>query len=272
MRKFAIGLAIASVIGVANGAQAADLRDYGGSMKDAPYEAAPAIWSGLYVGGHIGGLWNDGGDSSIFKKKKKCYTPPALELAATTVETESAQECNNQWEKVDYVKFSDDDDDTTLIGGVHIGYNWQSGSKVFGIEADASFGDGVDYLASLRARLGYAMDALLVYATAGVAFVGFDDKTIDAKFGEYYTHSFDVEGDSEVGVVVGLGAEYKLAANWSVGVEGLYYFFGDSDSTKEWDWWCYNKKFTHDDDNDMFVVRGRLSYHFTDDRYDAPLK
>jgi outer membrane immunogenic protein len=255
MRKFAIGLAIASVLGAVSGAQAADLRDYGGSMKDAPYEAAPAIWSGFYVGGHIGGLWNDGGDSSI-SKKKKCYE----------------QEYCPDWQKLTYVKFSDDDDDTTLIGGVHIGYNWQSGSKVFGIEADASFGDGVDYLASLRARLGYAMDALLVYATAGVAFVGFDDKTVDAKFGDFYTKSFDIEGDSEVGVVVGLGAEYKLAANWSVGVEGLYYFFGDSDTTDQWSWWCYDKKFTHDDDNDMFVVRGRLSYHFTDDRYDAPLK
>jgi outer membrane immunogenic protein len=265
MRKFAMAFAVASVIGAVNGAQAADLRDYGGSMKDGPYEAPAAIWSGLYVGGHLGGLWSDAGDNGIFKRHKCKYDSEVPTIAAVPA-------CENPWEEVERVKFSDDDDDTTLIGGVHIGYNWQSGSKVFGIEADASFGDGVDYLASLRARLGYAMDALLVYATAGVAFVGFDDKTVDAKFGDFYTKSFDIEGDSEVGVVVGLGAEYKLAANWSVGVEGLYYFFGDSNTTDQWTWWCYDKKFSHDDDNDMFVVRGRLSYHFTDDRYDAPLK
>ena len=34
------------------------------------------IWGGLYVGGHVGGLWNDGGDTSKFKRYKKwweCY-------------------------------------------------------------------------------------------------------------------------------------------------------------------------------------------------------
>lgn len=266
MRKFAIGLAIASLVGAASGAEAADLGGYHGSMKDAPYEAAPAaIWSGLYIGGHLGGLWNDNGDAGIFKQRKCKYYSEVPTIAAVPA-------CENPWKEVEHVKFSDDDDDTTLIGGVHIGYNWQSGARVFGIEADASFGDGIDYLASLRARLGYAMDALLVYATAGVAFVGFDDKTVDAKFGDYYTKSFDIDGDNKVGLVVGVGAEYKLAANWSVGVEGLYYFFGDSDTTDEWSKWCYNKKFTFDDDNDMFVIRGRVSYHFSDDRYDAPLK
>jgi outer membrane immunogenic protein len=247
MRKFAIGLAIASVMGTVSGAQAADLRDYGGSMKDAPYEAPAAIWSGLYVGGHIGGIWSD---------SSKSYG-------------QNYDWCKDEWKKAEWLKFSDDDDDGGLIGGVHIGYNWQSDAKVFGVEADVSFGDGVDYLASLRGRLGHSFDNLLLYVTAGVAFAGFEDKTVDLI--HPWKDSFEFSGDNKVGFVAGAGAEYKLSSNWSVGVEGLYYWFGDS-SDSEIFGYCDNLKLVNDDDNDMFVVRGRLSYHFTDDRYDAPLK
>jgi outer membrane immunogenic protein len=254
-----MALAIASVAGAANGAQAADLGGrYEGSMKDEPYAAPAAIWSGLYVGGNIGGLWNKSGDSDLSKRHCKYWG-------------EGGCETWGDWHSIKNIDFSEDDD-TTLIGGVHIGYNWQRGSAVYGIEADADFGDGIDYLASVRARLGYAMDSLLLYATAGVAFVGLDDKKVDASFDGHVFHSFDVSGDNKVGAVVGLGAEYKLASNWSVGVEGLYYFFGDSNQEDVWEKYCKQIKFSHDDDNDMFVVRGRISYHFSDDRYDAPLK
>ena len=82
------------------------------------------------------------------------------------------------WKKVEHVKFSNENDDVTLIGGVHAGYNWQSGARVFGVEGDVSFGDGVDYLASARARLGYARDNLLLYVTGGVAFAGFDNSSV----------------------------------------------------------------------------------------------
>lgn len=261
MRKTAVLSAIMGLWWGLNGAAAADL-----SYKDTPYEAPLApIWTGFYVGGHVGGLWNDSGDSSI--SKMKCY-------ASYHYKKSSDDRCYD-WKKVEDVKFTDDDDDVTLLGGVHIGYNLQEGDKVFGIEADLSFADGVDYLASLRVRLGHAIDSLLIYATAGVAFVGFDDTVISSDF---YGKSFDISGDNHVGVVVGGGAEYKLSSNWSVGVEGLYYLFGDDDNTQDLgSYWknCYtyyNKKFDHDDDNDLFVVRARLSYHFQDTVYEAPLK
>jgi outer membrane immunogenic protein len=247
MRKLAIALAVASVAGAASGAQAADLGGYQGSMKDEPYVAAPtAIWSGLYIGGHLGGIWSD-------KSKSNGY---------------NWDWCEKEWEKANWLKFSDDDD-KGLIGGVHVGYNWQSGAKVFGVEGDVSFGDGVDYLASVRARLGHSVDNFLFYVTAGVAFAGFDDQTV--KLTSPWHETFKFDGDTKVGAVVGGGAEYKLAANWSVGVEGLYYFFGDSKDSETFGYYD-GLKLNHETDNDMFVVRGRLTYHFTDDRYDAPLK
>jgi len=115
------------------------------------------------------------------------------------------------------------------------------------------------------------MDNFLLYVTAGVAFAGFDDKTVVMSIGDHYKKSLEFGGDSEVGFVVGGGAEYKLSSNWSIGVEGLYYVFGDGDDTKAHgnDWKEY--KIVHEDDNDLFVVRARLSYHFQDE-YAEPLK
>ncbi|NJM34685.1 MAG: porin family protein [Rhodomicrobium sp.] len=221
------------------------------SLKDG-YAPAP-IWTGYYAGGHVGGLWNDEGDSSLWKKKRNYETK------------------SYSWDnKTDYAEFGDDDDDVSLIAGVHVGYNWQSGNKVLGIEADISFGDDIDYLASLRGRLGYAHGNLLLYVTAGAAFVGFDDTKITTT---YYSKSHDseFEGDRKIGVVAGGGAEYKIAPNWSVGAEGLYYAFADTDSADDWYWGRRKYKLEHEDDNDLLVVRGRITYHFTDDRQE-PLK
>jgi outer membrane immunogenic protein len=259
MRKLAVLSAVVAMVGGVNAASAADLSSRGGSYKDTPYEAPAAIWGGLYVGGHVGGLWNDGGDSSG-SKQRKCHYGDSEVVARQPA-------CENPWYSTDKIKFSEQDDDVSFIGGIHVGYNWQSDARVFGIEADVSFADNIDYLASLRARLGYAMDSLLIYATAGVAFAGFDDPTNFSLYGE--KDSFG--DDSKVGFVVGGGVEYKLSSNLSVGVEGLYYAFGDSDDSKEWDAYCKTWKADHSDDNDLFVVRARLSYHFQDE-YAEPLK
>ena len=68
-----------------------------------------------------------------------------------------------------------------VAGGLLGGYNWQFGNVVAGIEVDYTFsdaGDGVDnaswaatveldHMASLRARLGYAVDDTMLYVTGG---------------------------------------------------------------------------------------------------------
>lgn len=125
-----------------------------------------------------------------------------------------------------------DDEDTAFIGGFHVGYNWQKASNlVLGVEADVNFADGLDYLATIRGRLGLAAGASLFYATGGVAFIGLED-------------AFD--DDSETGWVAGLGMEHKLNSNLSLGLEGLYYDF-DEDS--------------FGDDFNFWTVRARLTYH-----------
>ncbi|MGB0084033.1 MAG: outer membrane beta-barrel protein [Rhodomicrobiaceae bacterium] len=246
MRKLAVFTAVAAFFCAAGGASAADL-----SMKDTPYEAAMTpIWGGLYVGGHLGGLWNDNGKTNGYVWER----------------------CKEEWKKTKTLTFSDDRDDVTLIGGVHVGYNWQDGARVLGVEGDVSFGDGLDYLGSLRARLGYARDNFLLYATAGFALAGFDDAKIDTKLYGYDFGTATFSGDRKVGAVVGGGVEYMIRPNWSVGVEGLYYIFGDTSDSLYGRFYCTKFKATHDDDNDLFVARARISYHFGGEEYEAPLK
>jgi outer membrane immunogenic protein len=242
-----IAAAAAFVGGVAV-ANAADL-----SYKDPPrYSPPPApVWGGLYVGGHIGGLWT--GEHEADAEKYGCKQRVQYGCYSYCAE--------RGWKETKEVKFEEEDDDVTLIGGVHVGYNWQRGAAVYGIEADVSFADEIDYLASLRARLGYASGNFLIYATAGVALAQFDNDPLKVKIGNT-SYSIDSgDDDAQIGFVVGGGVEYKLRPNWSVGLEGLYYVFDDesSEDTVKHNYRKY--KVSQEDDNDFWVVRARMSYH-----------
>ena len=143
-----------------------------------------------------------------------------------------------------------DGDDSAFIGGVHAGMNWQSGAYVFGIEGDVSFGDDIEYLSSARGRIGFASNNWLAYFTGGVAFADLG-RTVSGP-------GFSIELDEdETGYVVGGGVEVKLSQAASLGVEGLYYGFEEDES----------QALGFDIENDIVVVRGRLTWHFGGGRY-----
>ena len=126
------------------------------------------------------------------------------------------------------------DNDAKLIGGGHLGFNWQGPSSwVIGVEGDVNFSDDVDYLASVRGRLGYALGNTLVYGTGGIAFAAFDNVALD----------------EETGWVAGGGIETKVRPNMSLGLEALYYDFNDASTP------------LGDDSVDAVTVRGRLTIH-----------
>jgi outer membrane immunogenic protein len=104
----------------------------------------------------------------------------------------------------------DIDDDNDFVAGVQVGYNWQFQQFVYGLEGDVSFAGGdLDWMATLRGRAGYLIDPrLLVYATAGVGYVGAND-------------------DSESDFVYGLGLEGRINSITTVRVE--YLTFSDLD-------------------------------------------
>lgn len=127
--------------------------------------------------------------------------------------------------------------------GFNVGYNWQVGSAVFGVEGDYSWSGikrsmpltinytnalgniaanmkaDLTYIATLRGRLGYAFDTTLLYVTGGFA-TGKASGQLDANilgaalsFGDSQSHR---------GWVIGGGAEMMLAPNWTAKAEVLY--------------------------------------------------
>jgi outer membrane immunogenic protein len=123
-----------------------------------------------------------------------------------------------------------------LIGGT-VGANYQIGQYVFGIEGDGDWTNlsgnsgptcgaiaavvpppdacqtQSDWLATLRGRLGYAFDRILVYGTAGAAFG-------NLQAGLNPPATFD--SSTEAGWTVGGGVEFAFAPNWTVKVEYLF--------------------------------------------------
>jgi outer membrane immunogenic protein len=146
--------------------------------------------------------------------------------------------------------------DTELLGGVQAGYNWQVGSWVLGIEGDFNFAENINYLASARGRLGWALGDWLFYGTGGVAFIDSDNDfvVVSAEDGLVgFTN-----GKSDAGFVVGGGIDYKITPHLSLGLEGLYYDFG-SETTR---FSTGNEAFVLEEDQDFAAVRARLNYHF----------
>ncbi len=115
-----------------------------------------------------------------------------------------------------------------FLGGAQAGYNWQTGPWVFGIEGDLQATGASDTFApwkfsnpwfgTVRGRAGYAINNILFYGTAGLA------------FGELQGQTFGglTESHTNAGWTVGLGTEVGLTRNWSAKIEYLYVDLNDS--------------------------------------------
>jgi len=128
--------------------------------------------------------------------------------------------------------------DWAFTGGGTVGYNWQSGSAVFGVEADFSwtnfdrsltdlgrssqFDAKWNWFSTVRGRFGLALDRTLVYATAGVAIVDLDYEVFRQGDGCGPTSGCAKLSKTEVGLALGTGVEYALASNWSFKAEYLF--------------------------------------------------
>jgi outer membrane immunogenic protein len=143
-----------------------------------------------------------------------------------------------------------------FTGGGQIGYNYQIGNFVLGVEADAAYTDinrtvGVigttgaltahnaklDYLGTVRGRLGVAFDRVLVYGTGGFAYG--DTTYTGAYFAPAGGAALQFAGSRsrmETGWVAGGGIEYALPTDSflnffrssavTIKAEGLYYDLG----------------------------------------------
>lgn len=119
--------------------------------------------------------------------------------------------------------------DGWLAGGT-LGYNYQAGQAVLGLEADLAWADikgsaacaaGTcettnKWLGTVRGRLGYAADRFMPYITGGLAY-----GKVEASVPGTGSAS-----ETRYGWTVGAGAEYALTRNWSAKAEYLYVDLG----------------------------------------------
>ena len=117
-----------------------------------------------------------------------------------------------------------------IVGGT-VGYNYQFGQAVVGVEGDIDWA-GISgttnnlcplgcktsdsWLSTVRGRLGYAADRFMPFVTGGAAF-----GNIQAT-----TPGFIGASSSQVGLTVGAGLEFAIAGNWTAKAEYLYVDLG----------------------------------------------
>jgi outer membrane immunogenic protein len=208
-------LATLSLLGGLNAATAADL-----PRKSVPYEAPvqrlPVFtWTGFYVGVNGGYDFQTG-------KSRLIGTPG---LVASGLVPLGAQKTLGDG----------------FTAGATIGYNYQFGSYVAGLEADLNYLDvgkrvttiiapvttiqtqDSNYLGTVRGRLGVTFDRFLIYGTAGLAIGEAKASTTITAGPSIWTGS---KNSTRVGWTAGAGVEYALNTNWSVKAEYLYYDLG----------------------------------------------
>ncbi|HEX2653215.1 MAG TPA: outer membrane protein [Xanthobacteraceae bacterium] len=197
MKRIALATLALSALAVGSSANAADL-------GRAPYYKAPMSaplsyynWTGLYLGINAGGAFGRSSFDSV--------------LASGEFDASGG-----------------------MVGGT-VGYNYQVGSAVWGLEGDldwsgvrgstACFGGTLtcetrnEWLGTVRGRLGWSFDRWMPYVTGGLA-VG-DIKASVPGIGSAST--------TRAGWTVGTGIEFALAGNFTAKVEYLYADLGDFD-------------------------------------------
>jgi outer membrane immunogenic protein len=224
MKKSLLGLAVIGAL-IAGPAMAADL---GMPLKAPPAPVAPAFnWTGFYIGGNAGGAWSNTQwctDATF----GNCLSAAPFDLV-----NQSA---------------------SGFVGGGQVGFRWQSSTNfVIGVEGmidylnisetsasclsnpvpcggfppgslpgrtrSTTFND----LDSVTGQIGYAWNQWLLYGKGGWAW---SQLKLDAN--NTNPGGFDLSASENInGATGGVGIEYAITQNLSVGVEYDYYGFSN---------------------------------------------
>ncbi len=198
MKKLLFATVGALTVALAGAAAAADLGRQSAMPAKAPtaYVAPIYNWTGMYLGINGGAGWG-----------------------------------NSSWTNVGGT--TGDFDLSGGLIGVTLGYNWQAGQMVFGVEGDLDWSsiDGTtnaticatgcttqnNWLSTVRGRLGFAYDRIMPFITGGVAFGDVEANRT----------GFSGETDTQAGWTLGGGVEFALPGNWTAKGEYLYVDLGD---------------------------------------------
>jgi outer membrane immunogenic protein len=209
MKKLLLGMI--GLVALSGSAMAADL-------PARPYQAAPVYvspiydWTGFYIGANGG--WGD---------SRSCWG--VVPLGGVTIADGCASRSGG------------------VFGG-QLGYRWQSGQFVFGLEAQGDWADlggsrvspnfagfstgtRVDALGLFAGQIGYAWNASLFYLKGGAA-------TTRNRYDVWNTATginVATASSNRWGGTVGIGWEYGFAPNWTFGIEYDRLFMGDANNS-----------------------------------------
>lgn len=244
-RVLLAGCAAIGALCIAPAAQAAD-------VAPAAYD-----WTGFYLGANAGAAFNN---SSVTNNLYLSRTDTAFEG----------------------FRNSTDGGQTAFTAGGLLGYNYQIGQMVLGAETDfnylgfsesnenhfnyldnpdlpystkASF--EADWFGTIRARLGFAVDHVMIYGTGGAAYghvVGTVEDAVEGADRVSFKASAD---DVNWGWTVGAGVEYGLD-RWSLGVEYLYVDLGEAD----WSRFARGDTIRGEGDYAFGTLRATAKYNF----------
>jgi outer membrane immunogenic protein len=163
------------------------------AARPIPVAAPVWSWNGFYIGAHVGGAWGT---------TESEFTAVAFPIASAAT--------------------------NGFLGGGQIGYNFQSGIIVVGVEADASWASlkgttpclfvltckrEINTIGTVTGRVGFTADRALIYVKGGGAYANF----------EYDTSAFGTpvaSADKWIwGWTVGTGVEYAITQSWSAKIE-----------------------------------------------------
>ena len=160
-----------------------------------------------------------------------------------------------------------------FIGGVHAGLNHYEGQWMFGVESDLDFtnvstgfdgaeglGVNLDFLGSLRGRLGVQTGTIMPYLTAGLAVGDFGYNQLGTEFVPNFLGTGGSMRETKIGFVGGAGVEMALAKGWTGRAEALYYSFGTTSGRLS-----SSNGLTEDftADGNVFVARVGVSYYLS---------
>jgi outer membrane immunogenic protein len=240
----------------------------------------PWTWSGFYVGLHAGKSWA----SSDWVQRTEDASSPITDVPVGTVIPQSPE---------------------GLIGGLHAGIQRQWGNFVFGGELSYSSGQGrlvndngvlivpcsscggvgtysntyktsIDNLFTATARLGVAIDRVMVYGKAGYAAAKIETEVLDDPntggiFGDFWSSG----GVWHQGYTAGVGVEYMVVPSLVLGIE--YNFTNLQSRTHDGDVVFFNvfpattQSYTVDPDA-IHSIMGRVSLKFNHDESRRPFK
>jgi outer membrane immunogenic protein len=237
-------VAALSVLVATGPAVAADM-----AVKAPILKAPPPVaysWTGFYIGGNVGYSWGRGdtdfSEITGFTTVTQIFRTAGPTLVSTTTGTLpsvagiGSNSANiNGW-----------------LGGGQLGYNWQTGTWVFGLEADAQatgqrgdalvcltagcpiggvFGSAsykMPWFATFRGRAGVTFDRWMLYATGGLAVAEIDSSFVGGLAGG--VASALTANTTRAGWAVGGGVEGAITTNWTAKLEVLYMDYGSFDN------------------------------------------